>query len=148
MNYYIDYLDMKESNYIDSKYYDSLSSSRIKERVSALQKNFNEFNSNDKGEGVVFFLKLMSELAIYKQALELKMMINKLRDPRDPNKKYIQIRGSIKVAKNRRLWVGHYLGTEEKVCDSLGNVLPDKFSEGREAVIHKIVDKFVKQYLG
>ena len=90
----------------------------------------------------------MSELAIYKQALELKMLINKLRDPRDPNKKYIQIRGSIKVAKNRRLWVGHYLGTEEKVCDSLGNVLPDKFSEGREAVIHKIVDKFVKQYLG
>ena len=58
MNYYIDYLDMKESNYIDSKYYDSLSSSRIKERVSALQKNFNEFNSNDKGEGVVFFVRI------------------------------------------------------------------------------------------
>ena len=76
------------------------------------------------------------------------MKTNFLKDPKEPSRRYVQVRGSVRISKNKRIWVGVYIGTESEVCDSAGNVLPHKFSEGREGVIKKIVERFKEQQLG
>jgi hypothetical protein len=91
---------------------------------------------------------VMNELAIYRMCLEIKMKTNFLKDPKEPSRKYVQVRGSVRISKNKRIWVGVYIGTASEVCDSNGIVLPEKFSEGKEAVIKKIIDRFKELQLG
>lgn len=146
MTYYRDYIEMLESNYINTKYFEGLKVKGIPNRISELKSLINK-NSKDDKIFIKDILKHMSELAIYRMCLELKMKTNILKDPKDPTKKYVQVRGSVRISKNKRIWVGVYIGTAADVCDSKGNVLPKKFSEGREAVINKIVDRFKEMYL-
>jgi hypothetical protein len=147
MTYYVDYKEMLESKYINTKHFDGFRVNGIPRRVSELKLCISN-NSNDNKIIIEDMLKQMSELAIYRMCLDLKMKTNFLKDPKDPTKKYVQVRGSVRISTNKRIWVGVYIGTDSEVCDPDGNVFPEKFSEGREAVINKIVDRFKKMYLG
>lgn len=147
MTYYNDYKEMLESTYINTKYYEELKIDGIPNRISQLKHEINN-NSYDEKIFIEKILKAMTELAIYRMCLEIKMKTNFLKDPKDPNRKYVQVRGSVRISKNKRIWVGVYIGTDSEVCDSDGNVLPEKFSKGREGVIKKIVERFKAQQLG
>lgn len=147
MTYYYDFKEIIEANYINAKQLDCLSSLQIPERIKNLNTDLNAMLQRDK----IFienFLKVMTELAIYKNTLDIKMKVNKLKDPKDSSKKYIQVRGSVRISKNKRIWVGVYIGTEAEVCDTNGNVFPEKFCQGREEVIKKIVERFKDLQLG
>jgi len=146
MNYYNDFMEIKESNYINPKHFECLGSNDIPNKISNIKADFDKMLKKEP-DFVVNFLKVMNELAIYKQCLEIKMRTNKLKDPKEPTRKYVQIRGSVRLSKNKRIWVGVYIGTEAEVCDADGNVFPEKFCEGRESVIKKIAERFKDIYL-
>jgi hypothetical protein len=146
MNYFNDYKEIIESNYIDAKWFDCLASNEIPKRVSNLKDELNGILNNNRPV-IEDFLKLLTELAIYKSALEVKMRVNNLKDPKEPSRKYVQVRGSVRVAKNKRIWVGAYIGTEKEVYDSNGKLKNDKFCAGREAVISKILERFKELHL-
>jgi hypothetical protein len=147
MTYYNDYKEMLESTYINAKFYEGLKIDGIPNRISELKHELND-KSYDEKILIRKILNVMTELAIYRMCLEIKMKTNFLKDPKNPERKYVQVRGSVRISKNKRIWVGVYIGTDSEVCDPDGNVLPEKFSKGREGVIKKIVERFVAQHLG
>lgn len=142
-----DFKQMLNGTYIDQEKMQGLKTNSISNQVYSLQRELTQL-AEENEQVIKAALRLMAELSIYKRALEMEVRANQIPDPKVPERVYIQVRGAVPLAKGKRIWVGHYIGKREEVIDSDGMVLPAKMSEGREAVVQKVVDRYLLEELG
>jgi hypothetical protein len=147
MNYSNDYKQILDETYINREAFYALETYEIKERVDKL---VDEVKSLSRGhqDTIEKILYCMTELSIYKQALGVNIKENKIPDVKSPERVYVQLRGSVPLKKGERVWIGHYLGKVEEVCDDKGRVIGRFFAKGREAVVKKIVEKIKETLMG
>lgn len=142
-----DFKQMLNGTYIDEDRLQGLNTNLISNQVYSLQRELSQL-AEQNGQVIQAALRLMAELSIYKRALDMEVRANQVPDPKVPERVYIQVRGAVPLAKGKRIWVGHYIGKREEVVDSDGKVLPAKMSVGREAVVQKVVDRYLNEELG
>jgi hypothetical protein len=147
MSFIKEYEEMLNNAYIKSDKMSGLNTTLIPNHVNSLERELKQLAATD-GHVISAALRLMTELSIYKRALEMDVRSNQIPDAKVPERVYVQLRGAIPISKGKRIWVGHYLGKREEVLDHGGNVLPNKLKEGREAVVQKVVDRYLEQELG
>jgi hypothetical protein len=147
MNYLNDYKQILEDSYIKHEVFYELENNDMRKKVDELA---NEIKTLSRRHQDIFesLLKLMTELSIYKQALGVKIKENKIPDVKTPERVYVQMRGAVPLKKGERVWVGHYLGKVEEVCDDQGKVLGRFYARGREAVVKKIVERIKEAIMG
>jgi hypothetical protein len=147
MSVIADYKEIIGGSYFKPENLAGLKTNLIPTQINALERELRQL-AEKNGAVIQAALKLMTELSIYKRALEMEIRANQIPDAKVPERVYVQVRGAIPISKGKRIWVGHYLGKREEVCNSSGQVLPVKMCEGREAVIQKVVDRYLQEQLG
>jgi hypothetical protein len=147
MNYLNDYKQILDDSYINREAFYELETEDLKEEVEKLGREIKHL-SRAHQDTIEKILKLMTELSIYKKALGVKMRENKIPDVKIPERVYVQLRGAVPLKKGERVWVGHYLGKVEEVCDDQGKVLGRFYARGREAVVKKIVERIKEAIMG
>ena len=147
MNYLKDYKQILEDSYIKQEVFYELETNDIHRNVEEL---VSEIKTLSRGHQDIFelLLKCMTELSFYKHALTMKMKINMIPDAKIPDRVYVQMRGSVPVKKGERVWVGHYLGKVEDVCDAEGKVMRHISPKAREAVVKKVVERLKDLQMG
>ena len=146
-NSFKDYKQILNGEYIKIESFFNLETGEIETRVNELVNQIRAL-SNRNQDVFEQILKSMTELSIYKEALGIKMKDNKIPDAKSPERVYVQMRGALPLKKGERVWIGHYLGKVEEVCDENGEVLRKYYARGREAVVKKIVDRIKEVFLG
>jgi hypothetical protein len=147
MSFIQEYEEILNGTYINSDNLSGLNTTLIPNQVNSLERELKQLAATD-GQVIRAAIRLMTELSIYKRALEMEVRTNQIPDAKVPERVYVQLRGAIPISKGKRIWVGHYLGKREEVLDSGGKVLPNKMKEGREAVVQKVVDRYLEEQLG
>jgi hypothetical protein len=147
MSFIKEYEEMLNGTYIKDDKLSGLNTTLIPNQVNSLVRELKQLSATE-GQVIRAAVRLMTELSIYKRALEMEVRANQIPDAKVPERVYVQLRGAIPISKGKRIWVGHYLGKREEVLDSGGKVLPNKMKEGREAVVQKVVDRYMEEQLG
>jgi hypothetical protein len=142
-----DFRQILSGTYIEPIKMQGFKTNSIPNQVYSLQHELIQLAEQNK-HIIEAALRMMAELSIYKRALDMEVRANQVPDPKVPERVYIQVRGAVPIAKGKRIWVGHYIGKREEVFDLNGKVLPAKMDEGREAVVQKVVDRYLAEELG
>ena len=135
-----DYRSIRNNNYFEEDSLNNLATGRIQAEINHLVKRLDFLVKNNE-DLIETTLSVIAELSFYKSALETKISPNKIPDNNAPERIYIQMRGAVPYAKGKRVWVSHYMGKLDEVYDDNGHILPSKFSEGRESVVTKLVER-------
>jgi hypothetical protein len=135
-----DYRSIRNNSYFYEHSLENLATRMIQTEINHLVKRL-DFLVKDNEDLIETTLSVIAELSFYKSALETKISPNKIPDNNAPERIYIQMRGAVPYSKGKRVWVSHYMGKQDEVCDDNGNILPSKFSQGREAVVTKLVER-------
>ena len=101
-----DYMEMIEDKYIDNK-------SIFTIEINKLQEELKQPMSAMDG------LRIIDNLYSYKRVLDMKINFQNVTNKRYPDKVYIHARGSLVLGTNRRLWISHYTGKENKVTNKM-----------------------------
>ena len=101
-----DYNAMIEDKYIDNKGIFTI-------EINKLQEELKQPMSAMDG------LRIIDNLHSYKRVLDMKINFQNVTNKRYPDKVYIHARGSLVLGTNRRLWISHYTGKENKVTDKM-----------------------------
>ena len=115
---------------------------RLRAASSNIENLTNQLNSEVGAnlDKILKVLKLMTEISIYKEALNMKTHANILPDKNAPERRYLQVRGAVPFEKGDRAWVGHYMG---RIESNDKKIRIDSYikDEGRYEVIKKVVEK-------
>jgi hypothetical protein len=101
-----DYMEMIEDKYIDNKGIFTI-------EINKLQEELKQPMSAMDG------LRIIDNLHSYKRVLDMKINFQNVTNKRYPDKVYIHARGSLVLGTNRRLWISHYTGKENKVTNKM-----------------------------
>ena len=101
-----DYMEMIEDKYIDNKGIFTI-------EINKLQEELKQPTSAMDG------LRIIDNLHSYKRVLDMKINFQNITNKRYPDKVYIHARGSLVLGTNRRLWISHYTGKENKVTNKM-----------------------------
>ncbi len=142
-----DYKQIMDDSYIKREAFYELETQDVIEEVKKLSNEI-KFLSRTHQDTIEKILQCMTELSMYKQALNMKMKVNLIPDAKFSDRVYVQMRGSVPVKKGERVWVGHYLGKVEEVCDADGKVMRHISPKGREAVVKKVVERLKDLQMG
>lgn len=140
MNYLSDYKKMMENRFIQFSLLDGLDpiyQRELEHRISFLTKTLNDLSISNNNTAVSV-LQTMSELACIKSVLEMKVRVNVLSDAKNKEKRYLQARGAVPVAKGSRIWAGYYLGPERAFKN--GKDDPKAVMEGRTEVVKRVLE--------
>ncbi|MBM3446102.1 MAG: hypothetical protein FJX88_06205 [Bacteroidetes bacterium] len=135
-----DYRSIRNNNYFEEDSLNNLATGKIKTEIDHLVKRLTILVEGNE-DLIETTLSIIADLAFYKAALETKVSPNRIPDNSKPDRVYVQMRGAVPYAKGKRVWVSHYMGKLEEVCDGAGEILHNKFCQGREAVIIKLVER-------
>ena len=150
MKYYQDYIAMLDDRFIDAKSFDDLdnhSAYKVEDQIKRLSDDLKIMPYREK-EILIKGLKLMSELGCYKSALSASINTAIVYDTKEPDNRYVQVRGSVLFEKKKRVWVGHYVGEEDKFTDENGKLKPGLKRYFRIFVVVKLVDRLKRLAFG
>jgi hypothetical protein len=139
MKYHIFLNEMLERKFIDMVSLPNFQRAELKSNIEDLTNRLDSEIGANKDK-IINVLKLMSEISIYKEALNMKTHANILPDKNAPERMYLQVRGAVPFEKGDRVWVGHYMGRIEG-NDKKIRINSYTKDEGRYEVIKKVVEK-------
>ena len=141
---------MLDDRFIDDKSFvdlDKHSGYEVEEQIKRLTYDLQMMPSSEK-EILIKGLKLMSELGCYKSALSASINTAIVSDTREPDNRYVHVRGSVLFEKKKRVWVSHYVGEEDKYIDKNGKLELGLKRYFRIFVVVKLIDRLKRLALG
>ena len=141
---------MIEERFFEEKQLSNLNGINVydfKQKLSFLIHDLKYMQPKEK-EALEKGLKLMSEIGCYKAALSAKINTAIVFDTKDPENKYVHVRGSVLFEKKKRVWVSHYIGEAKKYINEKGLVYSNLKNEYRLDVVLKLIDRLKKYALG
>lgn len=150
MKYYLDYIAMLDDKFIDEKSFEGLEQQpgyEVVEQIKMLTKDLNIMSSQEK-DILVRGLKIMSELGCYKSALSASINTAIVSDAKEPDNRYVHVRGSVLFENKKRVWVSHYVGDESKCTDEKGRLGPGLKRHFRVFVVVKLVERLKRLAFG
>lgn len=143
MKYYQDYIEMIEDKFIEEKLFFGLHGDgnfEFQRKIQDLKSDLQNMYPNERA-ALIKGLQIMSELGCYKAALSAKINTAIVSDIKEPENKYVHVRGSVLYDKKKRVWISHYLGETEKYCDNKGKVKTGVKESYRLNVVLKLVER-------
>ena len=137
MNYVKDLSDMLENKFIKESEFMGLDNhdDKIEFDIKRLYNNLQTIPEHNL-EIAKVILGYMTEFNIYKKAIEMKVRINKIPDPKEPSRIYLQARGAVAISKGNRVWYGVYMGKAEEWENRQDKLI----RKGRYLVMKKVIE--------
>ncbi len=139
MNYYNEYLMIKEKTYISNTSLIQLNDNDIMALIKKLNADLELILLNDKNSNVENAIKILTELSCFKAAIDMNVRMNVLKDSKNPTKKYLQARGAVTHPIGKRAWAGEYIGAFEQGLSQ--SKTDELLKKGRSKVIFKVLNK-------
>lgn len=150
MKYYQEYLSMIEQRFIDEKLTSNLHGPDVydfQHKLRYLIQDLQNLEANER-KALIKGLKIMSEIGCYKAALSAKINTAIVFDTKEPDNKYVHVRGSVLFEKKKRVWVSHYIGEAKKYINNKGLIYTELKIQYRLDVVLKLIDRLKKIALG